>query len=528
MAGRQNALPAEVMMSGHEHFDAVIVGAGPAGLAIGSELSCDFKVLVIDKKNKASKTNRGWFVPRFAVTEGAAEELLDPAKGIVYRDDERQIEPNGVRAFLTKTAGMSPRAWDARLEGGYPFLDEHALLDYWAGILRGNESRTGSRLLLNTLYFDHDMHVETVFGSDTPRKHVEVRTGKGSFITDLLIDASGHESLIRLKHGFGDEDFLWWSVYGALVDHPNGLPVDETSGRPLRMGDYLLWGTYRDTNPDLDESLSAGRPVFEYEVLWSEKRKDADGNAMLPRSLPLILYLRDDRIPKDVMKAEFEYILRKEKTTAAFHDTKIVERKWGWYPSGGITQGAVADHVAFVGDAGCWTTPCGWGMAFIMRNYKSYARKLKGALQATKVSVLDDDPLSADHLLGFVNLGIHDWNQILLDRVATRFLAHAPASAINDFIEVWGDAPDQIPFLYCEFLFTLSISHPQAVKTALTVIRKVGFENLAKVFPPREIIDLAKEAPLFAADALLTAVQKHTDVLDDYLPVLNRSGFDFE
>ena len=109
-----------------------------------------------------------------------------------------------------------------------------------------------------------------------------------------------------------------------------------------------------------------------------------------------------------------------------------------------------------------------------------YRAKLKGALQASKVSVLDNDPLSADRLRDFVNLGIHDWNQVLLDRVATRFLAHAPANAINAFIEVWGDAPDQIPFLYCEFLFTLSISHPQAVKTALAVIRKVGLPSMTR------------------------------------------------
>ncbi len=249
---------------------------------------------------------------------------------------------------------------------------------------------------------------------------------------------------------------------------------------------------------------------------------------MAPRSFPLILYLRDDKVPEYVMEAEFEHILRKEPTTSAFHDTKIVEKKWGWYPSGGISQGLAADHVAFIGDAGCWTTPCGWGMAFIMRNYKSYSRKLKGALQANKVSILDNDPLSAHHLRDFVNLGIHDWNQVLLDRVATRFLSHAPAHALNDFVEVWGDGPGQVPFIYCEFLFTLSVSHPQAVKTAIAVIRKVGLTNLAKIFPPKELLGLAKEAPVFAVDALLTAIQKRTDCLDDHLPPLNRSGFDFE
>ena len=510
-----------------DHYDAIIIGGGPAGLAIGSELSDDFKVLVIDKKKKAENTNRSWFVPKFTITEGGAEELLDPKKGIVFRDNPNQLEPNGVGAFLTKTVGMDPRAWDARLEGGYPFLDEHSLLGYWAKNLEDNKEKTNSRLLLNTIYFDHDIFLKTSPRTGSPRKHVEVRTSKGTFSADLLIDASGHESLIRTKYGFNDNKFFWWSVYGALVDHPNGLGVDETSNRPLRMGDYLLWGTYRDTNPDLDESLSAGRPVFEYEVLWQD-RKDADGKPMPPRSFPMVLFLRADKVPQDIMKAEFEHILRKEKATSAFHDTKIVERKWGWYPSGGISQQTAADHVAFVGDAGCWSTPCGWGMGFIMRNYKSYSRKLKDALQANKAAVIDQDPLSAKAIKSFVQLGIHDWNQVLLDKVATRFLSHAPAHSLNKFIGVWGDGPKQVPFLYCEFLFTLSISHPQAVEVAWAMIRHVGLGNLAKIFPVDELLGLAKEAPIFALDAMLTAIQVHTDILDSCLPTLNRSGFDFE
>jgi hypothetical protein len=241
----------------------------------------------------------------------------------------------------------------------------------------------------------------------------------------------------------------------------------------------------------------------------------------------MILFLRDDKVPQDVMKAEFEHILRHESTTRAFHRVSIVERKWGWYPSGGISQGVAADHVAFVGDAGCWCTPCGWGMGFILRNYKSYSRKLAAALQAYKVETLDDDPLSTAALQGFVKVGIHDWNQILLDRVATRFLSHAPAHAIDQFIEVWGDGPGQVPFLACEKLFTLSVSHAEAVQVAAAMVRKVGLQSLAHIFPHRELPQLLAFPPLFAADAVATAVQRHTDIFDRLLPPLNRSGFDF-
>jgi flavin-dependent dehydrogenase len=40
-----------------EEFDVIIVGAGPAGLSIGSELSKNHKILVIEK-NKIGETNK--------------------------------------------------------------------------------------------------------------------------------------------------------------------------------------------------------------------------------------------------------------------------------------------------------------------------------------------------------------------------------------------------------------------------------------------------------------------------------------
>lgn len=55
-------------MPAHEMFDVVIVGGGPAGLSIGSELSARFKVLVLEKGD-AGKTDRFWFVPPDVIDE---------------------------------------------------------------------------------------------------------------------------------------------------------------------------------------------------------------------------------------------------------------------------------------------------------------------------------------------------------------------------------------------------------------------------------------------------------------------------
>jgi len=509
-------------MGVRESFDVIIIGAGPAGLSVGSELSRDFKVLIVDSKKKIEYCTKSWFVPRFAIEEGDAAELLDFDKGIVYRDREDTDVPNGVFRFLTQTYTGPEGKWDGELEGGYPYLEEHALLRFWGDRIMTNGKQSGSRVLLNCTYFDHDL-MEYKFSADstgTTGKRVVVATSKGTYDAKLLIDASGHDSMVRHKYELSDESLYWWSVFGALVEHPGGLTDD------LKLGDYLLWGTYRDTNPDAEESLSAGRPVFEYEVLKDE-RVAPDGTRLPPVSFPLILYLRSSKVPVEVMRAEFNHILRKEKATAPFHDTRITESKWGWYPSGGLNQKVAEDHVAFIGDAGCWSTPCGWGMAFIMRNFKSYAEKVAGALRGES-GRCGGDPLSKKSLAGLVNLGIHDVNQVLLDKVAARFLSHAPAHLLDEFIRIWGDGKNQVPFLLCEQLFTLSIPHMNAMRVVMAVLHRIPPLELAKVFPLEELKTILKEAPVFGTDWVLTELQKHIPALDHVLPRLDRSGFDFE
>ena len=57
-------------------YDVVIVGAGPAGLAIASEVSKKLRVLVIDSKKQIAKTSRSWFIPKFMCDDGEADDIL--------------------------------------------------------------------------------------------------------------------------------------------------------------------------------------------------------------------------------------------------------------------------------------------------------------------------------------------------------------------------------------------------------------------------------------------------------------------
>lgn len=67
----------------------------------------------------------------------------------------------------------------------------------------------------------------------------------------------------------------------------------------------MFWQTFKNTNPNLETSLNNGRPVFEYEILTENT------------SFPLLLYLKDERVPLDVMKASFNELMKEEKILSA-------------------------------------------------------------------------------------------------------------------------------------------------------------------------------------------------------------------
>ncbi len=306
--------------------------------------------------------------------------------------------------------------WDANLE--YYYAKEHELLNYWGELIR----QQGSDILLECFYHDCKINHDGVV----------INTSKGDFSAKLLIDASGYNSPILRQYAIPD-NYYWWSVSGCIAEFPNGL-------NDMQAGDYMLWGTFTDSNADLDASMEQGRPVLEYEIL-DEKT-----------CFIFIFYLRKSKMAEDEMKEEFMHVLRKEDSTRNFHDVIIKEWKHGWYPSGGASSQKVAENrLAFIGDAGCWTSPCGWGMSYIVANYKHYARQLLPAIQA--------DQLSKAQLKKLIKLKLHTRSQVLLDQIVTHFLSYASSTMLDQFIRLFeqgGPLGDQGPIL-CEKLFTLTM-----------------------------------------------------------------------
>jgi 2-polyprenyl-6-methoxyphenol hydroxylase-like FAD-dependent oxidoreductase len=453
-------------------YDAVIIGGGPAGLAIASELSREWKVLVVDK-GQAGTTKRSWFVP---------PNVID--------DKVRPFTYGGVTRFLASTYSGASAKWKSRQFERYPYVNEKDLLPHWVSVIESN----GSEVLSQCEYRSHEVSANGV----------SIDTARGKFEARLMIDCSGYNSVIAKQYGISRAGYYWWSVFGAIGDHPNGLTGD------LEVGDYMLWQTFKDTNKNENDSLQQGRPVFEYEILD-------------PRtSFSLILYLRTEVVSREAMEPVYQHIIRNEASTAPFHDMEIKELKYGWYPSASVSQELARERVIFAGDAACWTTPCGWGMTFILNNYRNFSAKLDTALR--------EDTLSHSELAAIPHFRFRERSEIVLNSLITHFLSNAAAPLLDRFISLFNPTSEyHVDPLYCEKVFTLDITTEEVRQMMGTVLKAFTLKELLSFLPPSQAHLLLEEAAYFVGESVLSEA-RHWFHMDRNQPVSKdvNQGFNFD
>jgi len=451
-------------MPAAEQYDVIIVGGGPAGLGIAVELAARCSVLLLEK-GVAGETDRFWFVP---------PDVLD--------EDTEQYAYGGVTRFLTKTYSMQgdDLVWAAQLFPRYPYIKDRPLLAHWAETARSR----GALVLDRTTYRAHQVDAAGVTVTAERDGAEEIFSGR------LLIDASGYDSPIVKQYDIDRSDFYWWSVFGAVGEHPDGLG-------DMEVGDYMMWQTFESADKG---SLNKGTPVFEYEILDQTT------------SFSLILYLRQQQMTREEMRAEYYRIIRQEESAAGFRNLNVANERWGWYPSGGLSQQIAFERVAFAGDAACWTTPCGWGMTFILDNYRSFAH--------TIADCLDNDALDRDSLLNASHYRLHDKFEIITNVLATHFLANASTAELDKFIRLFmGD----IPPVLCEKVFTLKVSQEELLQMIGAVRERFSLLDLCRLIPAMGLTNIYNEITYFAGDALADFIRELFHAHPD-----TESGFDFE
>lgn len=166
-----------------ELYDVIIVGAGISGLFLAKELSNDNKILVIDK-NEVKNVHKCITGFRFCFQDDFLKQYISAEFNTGY-----------VKSLYSDKL---------YIKTSYVSLDEDKLTSDIVRIIIKN----GGNILENTKF------IKILDNND---KHIEISTSNGNFKSKLLIDCTGHESIIANEYKMYKQNF-YYNIYGGIYN----------------------------------------------------------------------------------------------------------------------------------------------------------------------------------------------------------------------------------------------------------------------------------------------------------------------
>lgn len=162
-------------------YDAVILGGGPAGLSIGSELSKKHKILLIEK-GRIGETNKRWTTEYKLLKKTGLEKFISA-----------KFKKSFIKSYNHKFYYYNTGAT----------VDERKVLLHFKSILKNNKCKIHE----NCTFIDYKLGKENIV----------VSTTKGNFEARLIIDCSGLNSKIAKKHRLFS-NIYFFPIYGEIFN----------------------------------------------------------------------------------------------------------------------------------------------------------------------------------------------------------------------------------------------------------------------------------------------------------------------
>mgnify|MGYP001571471545 CR=1 FL=1 len=239
-----------------KNYDVIIIGAGLAGLSLGSELSKKHNILVIEK-SQIKKEHKTWTTEESIIKDAGLQKFISTSFDKCYfkfLDKEKYY-------FYDKIATV----------------DDVAVLNFFDKAIKDNRSK----VLENCNFIDI---------IETKENSINIKTSEGIFSTRLLIDCSGIDSKLTTKNQIYDKIF-YLPVYGGVYNvsltnkevciaeiMTNDFPLNLLEVFPANKDQALIY-TFQYSKENIDpKSLKA---IHEYQIKNCYLKDELKGKKMV-------------------------------------------------------------------------------------------------------------------------------------------------------------------------------------------------------------------------------------------------------